>query len=198
LAFAMSVCPGLAYSQQSLTPEDIISNLGGQPKSVDDLAKEDIVSALTGRAPAATSDAGNRLFEKLKKTRSFTIKDREEVQKFSKERPKVSIEVYFDYNSAEITPQARLTLDKLGVALEDPRLAGKQFIFRGHTDARGDPNYNLRLSDRRADAAKHYIVRSFRVDERNITSIGNGARELKNPDSPFADENRRVEVVRPN
>ena len=71
-----------------------------------------------------------------------------------------------------------------------------KFIFRGHTDAHGDADYNLHLSDRRAVAIKSYIVRAFNVNERNIVVIGDGALHLKNKDNPFADENRRVEVVR--
>ncbi len=201
LTLAVIAFPFDALPQQNLTPDDIVSSLGGgqQPSPSDALSKESIVSSLGG-APAPTGTAaGKEFFKELqqtKRTRSFTIKERDEVENFSVSRPKVSIEVYFDYNSSEITSPAKATLDKLGLALQDPRLARKNFIFRGHTDAKGNENYNLQLSDRRAEAVKRYIVRTFGVVDHTILSIGNGARNLKNPDNPFADENRRVEVVR--
>ena len=174
---------------------------GGGAMPGDSLTAESIISSLGGDAPPSENSKSRGLVAKLQKKekdRSFTIKDREEVEKFSTDRPKISIEVFFDYNSADITSTARSTLDTLGLALRNPRLAGKTFIFRGHTDARGDANYNLQLSDRRAVAVKNYIVRSFGVDESSIASIGDGARHLKNEANPFADENRRVEVVRSN
>ncbi|HWJ18445.1 MAG TPA: OmpA family protein [Geobacterales bacterium] len=174
---------------------------GGGPLPGNSLTKERIISLLGGDAPQSGDGVYRGLVAKLQKKekdRSFTIKDREEVEIFSTDRPKISIEIYFDYNSADITSAAKSMLDTLGSALRDPQLAGTTFIFRGHTDARGDANYNLQLSDRRAVAVKNYIVRSFKVDESTIASIGDGSRHLKNEANPFADENRRVEVVRSN
>lgn len=198
----LAVASPHAAFPQGLTPDDIVSSLGGSgaaPSPSGGLSTESIVSTLGG-APAAKNDAaGQALFDKVQekaRTRSFTVKDREEVQTYSGERPKVSIEVYFDYNSATITEASKATLNTLGQALRDPRLAGKQFIFRGHTDARGNPSYNDVLSDRRAEAVKMYIVNSFGVNQNTIASIGDGSRNLKNPGNPFADENRKVEVVR--
>jgi outer membrane protein OmpA-like peptidoglycan-associated protein len=209
LAAAIILFPAPAFAQQKLTPDDIISSLGGGTPSAGSpsagapssgaLTPEDIVSTLGGKPAAAEGFTDNSLFRGLQekaRTRSFTLKDREEVESFSASRPKVDIEVYFDYNSAEITPKARSTLNVLGAALQDPRLAGKKFIFIGHTDAKGDPEYNIRLSDRRAEAVKRYIVSAFSVDASGIALIGDGARKLKTPANPFADENRRVEVVR--
>jgi outer membrane protein OmpA-like peptidoglycan-associated protein len=199
LFLSLSALPALA--QQGMTSEDFIGALGGRQLGSGDLSAESIISTLEGNPHLQSSPAGDYLFDELREkeaTRSFTIKEREEVEKFSAERPKVSIEVFFDYNSAEIANQAKPMLDKLGLALQDPRLAGKRFIFGGHTDARGDPNYNLHLSDRRAESVKRYIVSHFVIDERNITLIGHGARVLKNSANPFDGENRRVEVVRSN
>ncbi len=161
------------------------------------------MSTLGGGSPRPAARAiGDDEFKQMKTrsigTRGFNIKDLEKVEQVSQERPKISLEVYFDYNSADITPQARGTLDKLGAALEDPRLAGKRFFFNGHTDARGDPNYNQELSQRRAASALRYIATHYRVDERNIIASGHGARVPKNPANPYADENRRVEVAREN
>lgn len=208
----------MAIAQSSVTTEDIVQSLGGgaaqpaqpsqpsagvQPSPRGALTTEDIVTTLGGVSPGPAARAlGDDEFKQMKTrsigSRGFNIKDLEKVEQVSQERPKISLEVYFDYNSADITPRARGTLDKLGAALEDPRLAGKRFFFNGHTDARGDPNYNQELSQRRAASALRYIAAHYRVDERNIIASGHGARVPKNAANPYADENRRVEVAREN
>jgi outer membrane protein OmpA-like peptidoglycan-associated protein len=206
VAIAVIAFTNAAHAQQSLTTEDIVTNLGAQPSQVarqEGLTTEGIVSALGGENPRATSRGlGAEEFKTLKGSRSrgFNLRDEElkKVEEVSESRPKVDLAVYFDYNSAEITPQARVTLDKLGAALQDSRLAGKAFLFNGHTDARGAPKYNEELSFRRALSVQRYIVDRFRVDERNIIASGHGSRVLKNAGNPFAEENRRVEVARAN
>ena len=203
-------------AQKAITSEEIIVK-GEQPTNSEQprfakshgsdrrangnkLSSESIIPMLQGDSPTLT-ESERRTLDEIKKreeTRTFTLKDREDAEKFSAPREKVLVEVQFDYNSANIQDQAKPMLDQLGIALQDPRLAGKTFLFTGHTDARGDPNYNLHLSDQRAAAVKNYIVSHFKVNERDITLIGEGSRVPKNPQNPYADENRRVEVVRAN
>ena len=90
---------------------------GGGPLPGNSLTKERIISLLGGNAPQSGNGVSRGLVAKLQKKekdRSFTIKDREEVETFSADRPKISIEIYFDYNSADITSSARAVLDTLG------------------------------------------------------------------------------------
>ncbi|RMF69369.1 MAG: peptidoglycan-associated lipoprotein Pal [Alphaproteobacteria bacterium] len=64
--------------------------------------------------------------------------------------------VYFAFDSAELTPQARATLEKQAEWLKhhpDVRV-----IIEGHTDERGTREYNLALGERRANAVKNYLV----------------------------------------
>ena len=66
--------------------------------------------------------------------------------------PSVSLTVEFASGSAELTPQARQTLDQLGTALTSSDLAQFRFRIEGHTDTVGSPDANKALSQRRADA----------------------------------------------
>ncbi len=66
----------------------------------------------------------------------------------------VNLYVNFEYKSANLTSDARITLDRLGIALSDPRLAGFSFMIAGHTDAVGGAAFNRRLSERRAQAVR--------------------------------------------
>jgi outer membrane protein OmpA-like peptidoglycan-associated protein len=92
-------------------------------------------------------------------------------------------------------PAARPSLDELGKALSDAKLRGANFLIAGHTDAKGSDEYNLALSQRRADAVKRFLVQTYHVDEGRLSVMGFGKEQLKNKEDPFADENRRVQIV---
>ena len=68
-------------------------------------------------------------------------------------------------------------------------------MLAGHTDAVGGEEYNLDLSNRRADAVKRYLMDKFGLASSNLVTAGYGKTRLKNSGRPTAPENRRVEVV---
>ncbi len=107
----------------------------------------------------------------------------------------MDLEVNFDFNSANIGPQAQDVLNQLGTALRDPRLLNALVLLAGHTDAKGGDGYNKDLSDRRADAVKEFLVARFGLRPENLIAVGYGKERLKNPADPFGPENRRVQVV---
>ncbi len=131
------------------------------------------------------------------KTRQITVEERADVAKLIEESksPNVDVQVFFAFNSAGISPEARPALDELGKALSDPKLASGTFLIAGHTDAKGRDAYNLALSQRRAQSVKGFLVETYHVDDDRLTAIGFGEEQLKNKDDPFADENRRVQIV---
>jgi outer membrane protein OmpA-like peptidoglycan-associated protein len=131
------------------------------------------------------------------KTRRITVEEREDVAKLIEESkaPNVDLQIFFAFDSAEILPQARPSLDELGKALSDAKLENASFLIAGHTDAKGSDSYNLALSQRRAEAVKAFLVETYGADGTRLAVIGFGEEQLKNPDDPFADENRRVQIV---
>jgi outer membrane protein OmpA-like peptidoglycan-associated protein len=112
-----------------------------------------------------------------------------------KQLPSVDLEVLFEYKSAELTPAAVETLSTLGRALIDERLAGGTFLIGGHTDAKGSADYNLHLSQRRAESVRQFLIATFAIDAGRLTAKGFGKRYLKNPQRPRSEENRRVQIV---
>ena len=108
--------------------------------------------------------------------------------------PSIDLEILFAYNSAEITPQAAAALAPLGRALSDARLAGDAFLIAGHTDAKGSADYNLALSQRRAEAVRQHLIANFQLDGAKLVAKGMGSKHLKSK-QPLAAENRRVQIV---
>ncbi len=109
--------------------------------------------------------------------------------------PSVDLEVLFEYNSAELTPQAVEALTPLGLALSDARLADGRFLIAGHTDAKGGSAYNRRLSQRRAEAVRQFLIVNFKIKPSSLVARGFGEKHLKVPQDPLAAQNRRVQVV---
>jgi len=108
----------------------------------------------------------------------------------------VDLTVPFAFDSAELTQQGTAALAALGAALKDPALAGAKFRLAGHTDGRGTDAYNQALSERRAEAARRYLVEQSGVDAGRLSAIGFGRRQLYDPANPAAASNRRVQVIR--
>ncbi|SDE50688.1 peptidoglycan-associated lipoprotein Pal [Kordiimonas lacus] len=64
--------------------------------------------------------------------------------------------VFFEYDSSEITAEARATLSKQAAWLgRHPRV---RITIEGHCDERGTREYNLALGERRASAVKNYLI----------------------------------------
>ena len=128
-------------------------------------------------------------------TRSLSTTEREEIATIAKDKPKIDLEITFDYNSADISAKSLPSVQALGRALTNPDLKGSTFIVAGHTDAVGGEAYNQDLSERRADSIKRYLVDRFGIAGPDLVTVGYGKSKLKDPANPMAEVNRRVQVV---
>jgi outer membrane protein OmpA-like peptidoglycan-associated protein len=85
--------------------------------------------------------------------------------------------IYYEYNSANIREDASDELSILANAMvQNPHL---KVQLSAHTDARGSSKYNLELSQKRALAAKNYLILR-RVDPSRIQTIGYGESQIRN------------------
>ncbi len=100
--------------------------------------------------------------------------------------------VNFELNSDELSESAKANLLEFSRALEDPRFGNATFSIEGHTDATGPESYNLRLSERRADAVVRFL-REQGADASRFTVKGLGEGDPRS-DDPFDPVNRRVET----
>ena len=83
----------------------------------------------------------------------------------------------------------------LGRALTNPEVRGNVFLVGGHTDAKGDNDYNQKLSERRAASVKRFLKQKFDISDDTLVAVGYGEEQLKNTSDPEASENRRVQIV---
>jgi OmpA-OmpF porin, OOP family len=107
----------------------------------------------------------------------------------------VDLTVFFEYDSAMLTPQARVQLEPLARALLTPELMPHRFLIAGHTDAVGDAQYNRMLSLQRAITVRTHLIESHGIDPARLVVHGWGFTQLKEPRNPRSGVNRRVEVA---
>lgn len=108
--------------------------------------------------------------------------------------PSVSLQILFQTGSAKLLPESESLLNKLSMAVNAPALSGYNFKIAGHTDAAGSPEYNQKLSERRAAAVREFLV-SNGINSSRLSSIGYGKTQLKDPSAPLDNVNRRVEII---
>lgn len=106
-----------------------------------------------------------------------------------------TVNVFFNVNSATLTPQYRQELD----ALAQRAINAKGYVIEitGHADSTGDPNRNRVLSQQRADAVVRYLQENHDIPLRRIvTPFGYGEMRpvADNTSAEGRRQNRRVEV----
>jgi outer membrane protein OmpA-like peptidoglycan-associated protein len=130
-----------------------------------------------------------------RKTRSLSLGEREEIAEIASTKPKIDLDIQFDYNSADISSSSLPSVQALGNALSDSKLRGSTFVVAGHTDAIGGEEYNQGLSERRADSIKRYLTEKYGINGTDLVTVGYGKTKPKDPSAPMDPINRRVQVV---
>ena len=102
--------------------------------------------------------------------------------------------IQFEFNSDELTSDARGTLDTVASVLQEPYFEKSKFIIEGHTDSVGSDAYNKELSDRRAQAVVDYLTQRGVAGEK-LTARGMGESDPYDRANPSAGVNRRVVVL---
>jgi len=101
--------------------------------------------------------------------------------------------VFFDWNKADVTPEAASILDSVVAAAE--KMGDTRVVATGYTDTSGSAAYNMGLSERRAEAVKEVLVGEG-IPAQNITTIGRGEEDPLVPtgDGVREPQNRRVQI----
>jgi len=107
----------------------------------------------------------------------------------------VSQQIFFDYDKATIKPVSYPVIDEVfSVMVDNPSVSVE---VQGHTDNQGKPDYNMKLSQARAESVRKYLVDKGIAPNR-LTAKGYGMTVpiATNDNEAGRSKNRRVEFVR--
>ncbi|MEM9319510.1 MAG: OmpA family protein [Pseudomonadota bacterium] len=107
----------------------------------------------------------------------------------------LDVPVRFGFDSAVIEDDQQPALQQICRLLTRAINDGFEvFQIVGHTDSSGSDDYNLSLSQLRAEEVGRYLVRDCGIGAQHLRMVGYGEAFPASPEDPAADENRRVEI----
>lgn len=99
--------------------------------------------------------------------------------------------IYFDFDKSDIKPQFESILESAAAQLKG---SGGSAVIEGHTDERGSDEYNIALGQRRAAAAKAYLVsQGIAADRIDVVSFGEERPAAQGSNETAWAQNRRDE-----
>jgi outer membrane protein OmpA-like peptidoglycan-associated protein len=152
-----------------------------------------LAAALSAQAQTATPSA-QQMVEQLRAPPLTRSLRNLAVEAAPVSRPSLSLLIQFDFDSARISGESQGALLMLAQALQSAELRDARFAVEGHTDAKGGTQYNLRLSQQRAEAVRQFLGAQG-VDESRLLAAGKGSSQLAVTDQPYSALNRRVRIV---
>ncbi len=102
-------------------------------------------------------------------------------------------DAFFDFDKSVLKPEGKAKLDDLAMKVKDINL--EVIIAVGHTDSIGTDAYNQKLSVRRSEAVKAYLVTKG-IEKNRIYTEGKGEKQpvADNKTAEGRAKNRRVEI----
>ena len=163
------------------------------------LSSGDLINSLQGVEAAANTITASQLRQLVNQSLSDPSRtnrvDRPPLYEQLDSQAQITIAIQFDFNSARIRPDSFRAVGLMADALYHPYLQGYRFLIVGHTDAKGSREYNLKLSQQRADAIRAALINPFGISPSRIEAVGLGEEQLLNRKNPEAAENRRVQLI---
>jgi outer membrane protein OmpA-like peptidoglycan-associated protein len=190
LGAALSMTVGIAFAGETVSADKIVHAL--KPMSSTrglSMAAPQVDTVKQTKEVSFINSVRNR------KTRSLSFDERQEMAEIAATKPKIDLEIRFDYNSADISKDSTQAVQELGKALSQASLKGSTFVVAGHTDAIGGEEYNQGLSERRADTIKRYLTEKYGINGSDLVTVGYGKTKPKDANAPMDPANRRVQVV---
>ena len=102
--------------------------------------------------------------------------------------------VHFDFDKATLKPEAKSVLDQAAALLQKHERVVVEVA--GHTDSVGSDEYNMGLSDRRANSVKDYLTaKGVKASRLSAHGYGESRPVASNDTDEGRAENRRVELI---
>ena len=111
------------------------------------------------------------------------------------EKGRATINVEFDFDKAVVKPAYNEEIQKFADVMKDHQ--DLKVVIEGHTDNVGKKAYNQKLSEKRANSVKNYMIEKFGIEKSRLTAKGYGMSKPidSNKTKAGRQKNRRVEAV---
>ena len=159
--------------------------------------------AFAAQEPATSSELKTQVLDLIFRVQDLggKVQDLQVKETATEIRIELAADVLFDFDKADIRPQAQQALKQAATVIRDK--AKGTVRIEGHTDAKGSDSYNQNLSDRRAVSVKNWLVNKEGLKDMKFTTQGFGAKKPvasnTKPDGSDDPEgrqkNRRVEII---
>jgi outer membrane protein OmpA-like peptidoglycan-associated protein len=198
---ALFLCSNPVFAQG---PSGVVSLQNSNPTSSDiigafvkksDSAGDDLPEGLMDGVGEGSSEVSYRGISFSKKTKPEMASTKSLTPVDNNTCPAkntIAVNVNFKINSAELDDNNMSLLGEISKAMNSEQLTACKFIVEGHTDARGNDDYNMSLSKRRAQEVKNFLANA-NVKYTRMKAIGKGESELIVADAPNDARNRRVQ-----
>jgi peptidoglycan-associated lipoprotein len=162
---------------QHLVDADTTDTSGDYMFQIENNKEYKIIVSKNGYFNKSDNVIAKNLIPKEEESKVFVYKDLR-LEKIFKDKQIEIPNIFYDVDKSNIRPDAAAVLDSLvlPILLENPTL---QFELGSHTDSRGNDEYNLTLSQKRADAVVDYLISKSIARERLIAK-GYGETQIIN------------------
>lgn len=109
--------------------------------------------------------------------------------------PQLVAEIQFDEDAAVVRPDSYRTLGRIADTLYHPSLLNYKFLIVGHTASTGRRDFNLTLSQRRADVIRDVLINTFKISPKRLQAVGLGEEQLLDRARPTAPVNAQFHVM---
>ncbi len=107
----------------------------------------------------------------------------------------ITLNIQFDYNKAAVKPKYHNVIGKVAEFMK--KYPTTTAVIEGHADNRGTASYNMKLSERRADSVRNYLIEKFGIESSRLSSKGYGFSKpiASNKTAAGRQKNRRIEAI---
>jgi outer membrane protein OmpA-like peptidoglycan-associated protein len=158
---------------------------------------EDMVNQLAGETPAELDAAVLRqqASDRVKSKVDAVALKRPPVAAQLIKLPHLNLDIQFNPDSPVIRPDSYRMLGRIADAFADPRMLPYGFLIVGHTESTGKRDYNLTLSQRRAESIRDVLVTTFKISPKRLQAVGLGEEQLLDAEHPKAPVNQQIQIV---
>ena len=182
LAIALIASAALTFplhAQTADTPDDMVTRLSGL-----ETAPELDLAALRQRA-----------VDRIKAKADAVPLKRPPLTTELRKLPQFTVGIRFDPDTSIVRPESYQSLGRIADALLRQSLLPYGFLIVGHTESTGKRDYNLTLSQKRADSIRDVLVTTFKISPKRLQAIGLGEEQLLDPAQPAAAINQQFQIV---